>query len=243
MRSRTLPLLPSALALAFALVVALPIAAAAQSGLPATVSMYPAVAGPGDTVEVTGLDFPSDMTVVIELTTPAGKSTLATVATGSNGSFRELVALPAAAAEGAWSLSARSADGRAHPRYDFTSGEVSTAAPADAADVTVAPAPVAGETTADKMVLVLIALVLGVLATAVMYAYRLGQEDRRQPGMGTGDDLIWSGSSNAAPPESGPETTAAGEPRSKQASVSEPQPDEPESASTVATAQEVPTSA
>ena len=241
MRSRTLPLLPSVLALAFTLVVALSIAAAAQSGLPATVSMYPAVAGPGDTVEVTGLDFPSGMTVVIELTTPAGRSTLATLAAGSDGSFRELVAFPAAAVEGAWRLTARSADGRAKPGYDFTSGEASTATPVAAAASTAAPAAVTGDTTTDKMALVLIALVLGVLATAAMYAYRMVQEDRGQPGMGTGEDLIWSGSSNATTPE--PEATAADGPHWKQASVSESQADEPEPASNPTTAQEVPTSA
>lgn len=243
MRARTLPLLPSVLALAIALVAVLPVAAVAQSGLPATISMYPATAGPGDTVEVTGLDFPAGMTVVVQLTTPAGKSTLATLATDAEGSFRELVAIPNAATEGAWTLSARSADGQATPRYTFTSGEAPVVRTAAASEAVAASAPATGKTTTDKMVLVLIALVLGVLATAALYAYRLVQEDRGQPGMGTGDDLIWSGSANASTPETRPEVTAADEPHWKQAAVSESQADEPEPASTANAAQEVPTSA
>ncbi len=43
----------------------------ASSGLPATVTMYPESAGPGEVVEVTGLDFPSGAAVQLELTTSA----------------------------------------------------------------------------------------------------------------------------------------------------------------------------
>jgi hypothetical protein len=239
------------LALVFALLVALPAAMIAQSGLPATISMYPAVAGPGDTVEVTGIDFPPGMTVVLALKTPSGKSTLATVASRSDGSFRELLDFPAGAREGTWTLSARSADGRAAYSYSFASGDASTVAPPAIPATDAVPVAAAGETTTDKLVLVIIGLVLGVLATAALYAHRMVQEDRRQPGMGTGDDVIWSGSASATDPESGHEATAVDEPHWKtagqsatvSAATAEGPADEPETATTPAAAQEVATSA
>ena len=50
--------LPSVLALTFVALLIVPLTAAAASGLPATLSMNPASAAPGATVEVTGLEFP-----------------------------------------------------------------------------------------------------------------------------------------------------------------------------------------
>jgi len=59
MRERRQTLLPTVLALTFVALLVTPIAAMAASGLPATVAMNPESAGPGTTVEITGLDFPS----------------------------------------------------------------------------------------------------------------------------------------------------------------------------------------
>lgn len=238
MRVRSLPLLPTVLALAFAMLVALPVVAVGQSGLPATVSMYPAAAGPGDTVEVTGLDFPPQTTVVLELIAPSGRSTLGTVATGGDGSFRAVVSFPGSAAAGAWTVSGRSADGSVSAGHPFTSGGPAELASGPVTEAVDDPAAaVSSGTTTDKLVLVLIAVVLGAIATAGLYAWRLVSDDRSQPGMGAAEDLIWSGSTG----EPAPEMTATDEPYWKQAAKSR--------ADTVsdelepATAREVPTSA
>lgn len=238
MRVRSLPLLPAVLALALAMLVALPAIVAAQSGLPATVSMYPAAAGPGDRVEVTGLDFPARTTVVLELDAPSGRSTLGTVATGDDGSFRALVSLPGSAEEGEWTVSARSADGAVFAGHPFSSNGAGALASASAARIAAeSGATTSSGTTTDKLVLVLIAVVLGAIATAALYAWRLVRVDQPQPGMGSAEDLIWSDS--ASEPRS--ELTATGEPYWRQAAGAKT--GEASSELEPAAAREVPTSA
>ena len=65
--------------------------------------------------------------------------------------------------------------------------------------------------------LVLIAVVLGAVATAALYAWRLVNEDRLQPGMGAAEDLIWSGTEAGATPE----MTATEEPHWKHEATAE----------------------
>jgi hypothetical protein len=235
MRSSFLPLTPTVLVIAFAMLVALPIAVAAQSGQAATLSMQPTAAGPGDTVEVAGLAYPPNMTVVLELTTPVSRSTLQTVATSADGSFRASVTFPAGASGGAWVLSARSADGRAQVSHAFDSGAPPAVAPA-AAGRARSEASSSGS-LADKLVLVLVAVMLGALATGALYAWRMVQEDRPLPGMGRRDDVIWSDTTV----ETASASTACEEPHWKHRTAREPEDDEPDSATS--SAQEMPTSA
>lgn len=235
MPSRSLPLPPAVLALAFVALMAMPMAASAQSGSPATLSMQPAAAGPGDTVEVAGLGFPAYMTVVLELTTPVGKSTLQTVATNGDGSFREPVAFPKAASEGAWVLSARSADGRATASHAFPAG-TATAGRAAVDRASTEPTSSSGSLT-DKLVLVLVAVMLGALATGALFAWRMVQDDRPLPGMGRRDDVIWSDTTE----ETASASTATDEPHWKHRTAVQPEADEPETASSAA--REVATSA
>jgi hypothetical protein len=49
-----------------------------------------------------------------------------------------------------------------------------------------------GNATVDGVVLVIIGLLLGMVSTGALYAWRLLHEERIQPGMGQGDDVIWS---------------------------------------------------
>ncbi len=197
MRERLQILLPSVLALALATLLAMPALTVAQSGLPATISMYPESAGPGATVEVTGLDFPAASAVALQLATPAGTTTLATVAASEGGYFRQLVTLPAEAPAGAWTLEARAADG-SRAEFAFGSGAPVTAPPPAA--VAVAATEAGGSSSADIMVMLVLAVVLGVVAIAALYTWRSMQAERSQPGMGAGDDLIWSGRCGRIPP-------------------------------------------
>ncbi|MGD8683734.1 MAG: hypothetical protein PVG27_07290, partial [Chloroflexota bacterium] len=154
MRERLSGLLLPALALSLVANLGISAVAAAQAGRPATVSMAPQIAGPGDTVEVTGRDFPRDMTVVLELVTSAGLVTLATVATNGSGAFRDQVTFPTGLSEGRWSLSARSADGVATSSYTFQTGDPASL-PAGSGALSGSAAPAAGDSLTDKLVLVI----------------------------------------------------------------------------------------
>lgn len=204
MRERLQTLLPSVLALALVSLLAGPIAASASSGLPATITMYPEVAVPGDTVEVTGLDFPGDATVALQLTTSAGTVPLADIATSSSGDFREVVPLPVGVPEGFWTVQAIAPDGST-ATYAFAAG--GAAAAAALLDETAAAAS-SGNSASDIMVMLLLGVVLGGIFIGGMFAYRILKDDGSQPGMGAGDDLIWGGGSADATPQ----TTATEEP-------------------------------
>ena len=209
MRESLLSPLPALSILSLVLLLLIPATATAQSGSDARVTMSPEVAGPGDTVLVSGLDFPRDMTVVVQLTTAEGPVTLATVATAPDGSFRERVALPDGVPEGTWTVSARSSDGLAMAGHQFLAGDAPPAAAGT--EMTTEASAGTSNSTSDNMVLVLMGLLLGAIATGALFAYRLVKEEGPQPGMGSGDDLIWGSGSAAAEPE----MTATNEPHWK----------------------------
>lgn len=202
MSERTGSLLPPVLALSLLMLLAIPLAASAQSGEQASIRVRTAAGDDGAGVEVSGLGFPGDTTVVLELVTPAGPYPLATVATDGAGSFRDVLTVPDRVFRAALRLDARSASGSS-ASYDMAAIEaVQTVAVASAAE------PAAGGrvseqpgAASDDAVLVLIAIVLGALATAVLYAYRTFDDERRRPGMGAGDDLIWGGGHERVTPE------------------------------------------
>ncbi len=108
MRTRLQYLCPAALALTFATLLLLPALTLAASP---TISMYPEAARPGSTIELTGTGFPPDHVVELQLATPDGTSPLATTATGPDGGFRQILALPLSATEGAWEVRATAVDG------------------------------------------------------------------------------------------------------------------------------------
>jgi hypothetical protein len=196
---------------------AIPAVASAQSNLPATVSASPVSAAPGDAVTIAGRDFPRDTTVVLELATTAGPVVLTTVATTADGSFRQLVTIPEDAPAGAWPLQARAADG--------TSATFAFRPPGAAADPGSGASgrAAAGNSTSDNLVLLVLGVGLGILGIAGLYAWRLGKGEVPQPGMGSGDDLIWGG----RPDEEEPEMTASDEPfwKAAQEAEEEQQPD------------------
>jgi hypothetical protein len=207
MRERRTTLLTTVLVLAFVALLVAPLAASASSGLPSTVTMYPETAGPGTTVELTGLDFPGDAIVELELTTADGTIPLTTVRTATGGHFRSVMSLPVTATEGAWQLRAVGPDGST-ATYAFTTS-------VGIAPVVVDPATPAsaGNSMSDSVVMLVIALVLGGVAIGGMFAYRMIRDDGPQTGMGEAADLIWSGTGKDATPE----LTATEEPHWKAA--------------------------
>jgi len=209
MRTRLPTLFSSVLALT--LVALLSVPAVTMAATP-TIAMYPETARPGSTVELTGTDFPPEHVVELQLVTPDGTSPLATTATGLEGGFRQILALPLSATEGAWEVRATAVDGTSSA-LTFT---VASEAVAGEPTAMVAPAVAAeeaasGNTSGDIAVMLIIAVVLGGVAFGVMVVYRQ-MKDESPPGMGKGDDLIWGGGSPA-----GPEQTATEEPHWKAA--------------------------
>jgi hypothetical protein len=208
MRMRLQSLLPSVLLVTVVVLLAVPLAAAAQE--PA-VSMSPESVGPGTTVEISGSAFPAGSAVKLQLTTPDGMQQLATVTTGPDGAFRELVALPLGATKGAWQLQAIAVDGTTSGLTFDTASEAADAATGPAAATEPAPTVRSGNTGGDIAVLLIIAVVLGGIAFGGVMVLRQRREDS-PPGMGKGDDLIWGGGSADAP-----ERTATDEPHWKRA--------------------------
>jgi hypothetical protein len=196
MRERRQILLPSVLALSLVALLLIPVVASASSGLPATVTMYPETAGPGEVVEVAGLDFPGRAPVEVQLTTAAGSVLVATATAAADGSFRELVTLPADRPDGLWELRA-SAAGDSLATYTFDPSAPAIGAGTDRSTTTAG----SGNSTTDVLVLLVIAVVLGAIVIAGMFAWRQVRGDGAHTGMGTGDDLIWSGGSRDATPE------------------------------------------
>ncbi len=209
MRTRLQTLLPSVLALTVVSLLVIPLAAMAQSGAPA-ISMYPETAGPGSTVEITGIDFPPERVVEVQLATPDGTQPLTTATTGAEGDFRQILTLPLAITEGAWELRATAADGATSTFAFVTSPDAAVdAKPALSAAGSAATATPEGNSGSDTALMLIIAVVLGGLALGVMVVYRQIR-DQSPPGMGKGDDLIWGGGSPATPQQ-----TATDEPHWK----------------------------
>ena len=191
MRERRQTLLGSVLALTFVSLLVTPLAAFGASGLPATISMNPATAGPGTRVEVVGLDFAAGQDVDLQLTTTTGPIHLATATTEDGGYFRHSVTLPADVAPGFWELRA-TGPGGAVAVLIFEAGEaVLAAAPVEAADATLAAA--GGSTSGDLLVVLVLLLLVGGIAAAAGFVYYQTHRSDDQPGMAAGEDPIWSG--------------------------------------------------
>ena len=194
MRERRQTQILSVMAFTFGALLLLPLAASAASGLPATITMQPASAGPGAIVEIVGLDFPASQAVQLQLTTTAGPVPLDAATTEAGGYFRHKVRLPADIAPGFWELRATGSDGSVAVHI-FESGAT---VPASAA---VAPVEVSalsvsssgGASGANLLVLVVFMLLVGSIGGAAAFVYyRLNHVDE-DPGMGAGDDPIWGG--------------------------------------------------
>lgn len=210
MRTRLQTLLPSVLALTLVSLLVAPVAVLAQSGAPA-ISMYPETAGPGSTVEITGIDFPPERVVEVQLATPDGTTPLTTATTSPQGDFRQILALPIGITEGAWELQATAADGTTSA-YAFVTSPDAAVAVAPVATAPQDPATTAaGNSGNDIALMLIVAVVLGGVAFGVMVVYRQMRADT-PPGMGRGDDLIWGGGS-----ADGPARTATDEPHWKDA--------------------------
>jgi hypothetical protein len=194
--------------LVLALLLAAPIVAAA-AGVP-TITMYPETAGPGATIEVTGIDFPPGREVQLMLATPDGTVPLTSALASATGDFREIVALPPTARGGAWQLQAVGGDGAVAGVSFVTDADAAAVAAAAAAAAAAQTTTSGGNSGADNMFLLVLGVLLGAIAIGAMVAYRQFK-DTSPPGMGKGDDLIWG----SGPLSPGPELTATDEPHWK----------------------------
>jgi hypothetical protein len=173
-------------------------ATVAASGLPATITMRPSVAGPGEEVEVAGLDFPSGDVVDLQITTADGTVYLGTLDVAEGGYFRQTVTLPADAPPGFWELRAASPDGTTAVHVFESSGPPAAVPPAaPPAETTTAPAASSGNSASDIIVMLTFALLLAAVGGALAYAWYLAHGGDRQPGMAAGDDPIWSNAGEA----------------------------------------------
>jgi len=197
------------LALTLVTLLFVPLVSLAASGLSATMSMYPETAGPGSIVEISGIDFPAERVVEVQLSTPDGTVLLTTTTTSASGDFRQVVALPIDAPDGAWELQATAADGTTSAYAFATDSDAAAAVVAPGAATSAVPA---GNTSGDIALMLIVATVLGAVAFGGMFVYRQ-IKDESQPGMGKGDDLIWG----SGPGVDGPEQTATDEPHWKAA--------------------------
>lgn len=224
MRETRPNLLHIVLALTFVALLVTPIAATAASGLPATVTMNPESAGPGTTVEITGLDFPAGQAVQLQLTTTDGAIHLGTATPEEGGYFRHVVTLPLDAPPGFWELRATGVDG-SMAVHVFEAGEVAPALGGEeavAADGEVAEASTSGNSASDIAVMLVIALLIAGVGGGIWYVWYQSKIGDLQPGMSAGEDPIWSGSDapaqSAAATES--KTVASDDPSASQSSAS-----------------------
>lgn len=194
MRASRLPLVPSVLASTLIALLLAPVAVLAASGLPSTITMTPAAAGPGSTVEVVGLDFPAGATVDLQLTTTAGAVPLGTATVEDGGYFRQSVSFPTEVSPGFWELRASVGDAVAVTIFEATAG---SAGPIEAATsiAATAAAGAAGPGGSDLIVLLVLAVLAGVIGGAGAFVWRQTHAPMGDPGMASGDDPIWSGAS------------------------------------------------
>ena len=189
MRDRRRTLLPTVLALTFVTLLVTAIAASAASGLPPTITMDPESAPPGDTVVVTGLDFPPDGSVQVQLATPAGLRYLDTITATADGYFTGSVTLPADVDPGAWELQASAADGIS-ASFPFSAAVPAAVVAADQTSVRRGT-----NSLADIAVMLVLAVLIAGAVGAVGFVYYQINVAGKQPGMSEGDDPIWSGGS------------------------------------------------
>lgn len=165
----------------------------AASGLPASITISPETAEPGDLVQVAGLDFPAGETIQLQLTTTAGAVHLGTASTADGGYFRQAVTLPTDVAPGFWELRATAPDGSVGVLI-FEAGEAAPALVAGAATAEADTAARGGLSGTDMMVMLVAVLLVAGVGGAFAYAWFVTHRDSREPGMGAGDDPIWGGS-------------------------------------------------
>ena len=170
-----------------------PIAASAASGLPPTIAMNPAAAGPGAVVEIVGLDFPPDGAIELQVTTTAGPVSLGTTVATTGGYFRQAVTLPLDVQPGFWELSATGPAG-ATAVHIFEARTMASTAAQDASSAAVAaaagPAPLVDPNLVVTLVMLLL---LVVIVCAAVFVYTVTHRRQGQAGMPIGDDPIWSG--------------------------------------------------
>lgn len=157
-------------------------------------------------MEVTGIDFPGDHVVVLDAVTTAGSEDVAVFITAEAGYFRELVTLPATLPAGEWVLRATALDGSsASHAFRATAGMEGLPGTGS----TTSTAALGGNRTSssDIVVMLIIAVLLAALGGGAAYAWREVHTVRLQPGMGAGDDPIWSTAGDI-----GIELTASGDP-------------------------------
>jgi hypothetical protein len=174
------------------LALSFPVAAAsAASGLPPTIAMNPATAGPGSVVEVVGLDFPPDGSIELQVTTTAGPVSLGSTVATQGGYFRQAVTLPGDVEPGFWELRA-TGPGGSTAVHIFEAKVVAAAADPNAAAVAAAagPAPLIDPNLVVTLVMLLL---LVVIVCAAVFVYGVTHRRQGQPGMPVGDDPIWSG--------------------------------------------------
>jgi hypothetical protein len=171
-----------------------PLAASAASGLPATITMNPASAGPGAVVEVVGLDFPPEGSVELQVTTTAGPVALGTTQATSGGYFRQAVTLPSDVEPGFWELRATGSGG-VTAVHIFEAGVIA-AAETVAAPVSTAAAPLIDPNLVVTLVMLLLLIVI---VCAAVFVYGVTHKQPGQGGMPIGDDPIWSGAGPDGP--------------------------------------------
>lgn len=198
MREVRLPLIPSVLASALLALLLTPMSVIGASGLPATITMSPANAGPGSTVEVVGIDFPAGQPLEISLTTTSGQLVLDETTVEAGGYFRTAVTFPDDVAPGFWELRATAGDGRTAVHiFESLAGRV--VAPAVEAPVTQTPVASGGGIDGTLVTLVVLALLIGGVGGASIYVWGLLKHPKGDPGMATGDDPIWAAGDMPAP--------------------------------------------
>ena len=198
MRARREALIP---VLALVALLLTPAAVFAASGLPASVAMEPAAAGPGSIVEVTGIDFPAGKLVEVKLGSAADDRDLAILIADENGYFRTFATLPDDVPAGAWVLRAVSLDGTtAGHAFDASTAEVVDASLGLVAGAEASLSGGRGNSSTDILVMLILAVLMAVLGGGAAYAWREVHGATAQPGMGAGDDPIWSvaGASDAS---------------------------------------------
>jgi hypothetical protein len=192
MRKRRRPY-ATVLAMTIVSMLVMPLAAAAASGLPPTISMDPEAGGPGETVWVSGLNFPGDVAVELLLVTSTDSTFLGAATSEAGGYFTQRVTLPPDATAGDWQLVANTADGTS-ASYGFTSG-----ATVVDANVAAASAGSSGNSMSDIMVMLVVAFVIAGVLGGIGYVWFQLRVAPNQTGMAVGDDPIWSGSKSADP--------------------------------------------
>lgn len=187
------------MALALSALSLFPISVMAASGLPPTITMTPQAAGPGSQVEVVGLDFPPGGQVDLLLTTTAGPVPLGSTVVEEAGYFRQSVVFPAELAPGFWELRATGPQAavavlifEALDPSVLASGAIRADASASS-DTLVRPTTPSSLIDPNLVVMAVLVLFAVGMASAGAFIWYQTHRKEGEPGMGAGDDPIWSG--------------------------------------------------